>query len=264
MSAPHGSFVWYELMTTDPVAASAFYQGLLGWSAREAGVDGKSYTVMSAGEAGVGGVMAMPPEAAAAGARSAWRGYIAVDDVDASAARVVAAGGWQYLAPTDLPGIGRFAVVADPQRAAFTLFKPIPSAAGGAAAPAMMGGPGQVGWRELHAMDGASAFEFYADQFGWTKDTAVDMGGMGVYQLFAIDGAPSGGMMAKMAATPAPFWLYYFNVADINDSAASVARLGGSVVNGPVEVPGGAWVAQCLDPQGVMFALVQPPTECEA
>ena len=123
-------------------------------------------------------------------------------------------------------------------------------------ASAAPGAPGHVGWRELHAGDGPAAFDFYARLFGWTKDEAMDMGPMGVYQLFAAGGQAIGGMMTKTAETPAPYWLYYFNVEAVDAAIARVKAAGGQLLNGPMQVPGGSWIAQCMDPQGAMFAVV--------
>jgi uncharacterized protein len=122
--------------------------------------------------------------------------------------------------------------------------------------PPPPGTPGHIGWRELHAGNGDGAFAFYSKLFGWTKADAMDMGACGVYQIFAIDGAPSGGMMTKMPDTPAPFWLYYFNVDAIDAAAGRAKDAGGKVLMGPHQVPGGGWIVQCFDPQRAMFALV--------
>ena len=123
MATPQGSFVWYELMTSDPAAATAFYTKVVGWTAADSGMPGMQYTLVSAGADQVGGIMATPEEARAMGAPPAWTGYIAVADVDAAAAAITAAGGTQHHAPDDIPGIGRFAVMADPQGAAFIVFR---------------------------------------------------------------------------------------------------------------------------------------------
>lgn len=250
-----GHFVWYELMTTDTAAAAAFYGEVLGWGARDAGMEGQPYTLLSAGEAQIGGMMAMPEAYAAGGGRPGWIGYIAVPDVDAGAAQVQQAGGAVHRAAEDIPGVGRFAVVADPQGAAFVLFK-----GNGQMPPAPPPGtPGHAGWHELHATDWPAEFAFYAGLFGWTKGEAIDIGPMGTYQLFAIDAVPSGGMMTDPDAGQRPFWMYYFNVRDIRAAAATVTAKGGQVLHGPHEVPGGAWIVNCADPQGAMFALVAPP-----
>ncbi|MFC3227503.1 VOC family protein [Marinibaculum pumilum] len=257
MASQQGRFVWYELMTTDTAAAERFYREVVGWSAADAGMPDMAYTILSAGEAPVGGLMALPAEVAAAGGQPGWIGYIAVDDAEAMAERAKAAGGAVHRAPEDTPGIGRFAVIGDPHGAVFALFQATDGGEGPPAAP--MGTPGHVGWRELMAGDLDSAFTFYAGLFGWTKAEAHDMGPMGVYQLFATGGETAGGMMTKPAEVPAPYWGYYFNVPEIEAAAARVKAAGGQLINGPMEVPGGSWVMQGLDPQGALFALVAPP-----
>jgi predicted enzyme related to lactoylglutathione lyase len=253
MSDFHGRFVWCELMTTDIPGATSFYRAVMGWAARDSGLPDHDYTILSAGETAVAGLMGMPRFAVAAGAQPGWIAYIAVDDVDAAAARVTAAGGAVHRAPEDIPTVGRFAVVADPQGAPFVLFRPL-----GAGQQQPPGKPGHVGWHELRATDREAAFAFYADQFGWTKADAVDMGPMGTYQIFAIGGARSGGMMTRPAAIPRPGWVAYFNVADIATAAARVKEAGGAVVQGPMPVPDGCWILHGRDPQGAMFALVGP------
>jgi predicted enzyme related to lactoylglutathione lyase len=255
MSKVRGKFVWYDLMTSDVKAAESFYRSVIGWDAKDSGMTDRSYTKLSIGPANVGGLMPIPEAARAQGARPAWTGYIRVDDVDAYAARVKAAAGSVHRAPEDIPGVGRFAVAADPHGATFALFKVNSDEE---PAPVAPGTPGHIGWHELHAGDGASAFAFYADLFGWTKAEAMDMGPMGVYQIFATGGSPCGGMMTKMPQTPAPFWLYYFNVDAVEAAMARVKDAGGQVIHGPEQVPGPMWIAHCLDPQGAIFAMVGP------
>lgn len=253
MSAP---FVWYELMTSDTQAAQRFYSSVVGWHAQDSGMPGMQYTMFQVGEQAVGGMMALPPDAASAGGRPAWIGYVGVDDVDACVRRVQAAGGTQCHAPQDIPGVGRFAVVADPGGAVFCVFH---SSEGQSRTPLPMGTPGTVGWHELHAADGPKAWAFYRSQFGWVQDEAMDMGAHGVYQLFkAGSDEPNGGMMTRMPEMPVPAWVYYFNVDAIDAAVARIGQGGGQVINGPMEVPGGQWIVQALDPQGAMFALVAP------
>ncbi|MBI5838405.1 MAG: VOC family protein [Candidatus Eisenbacteria bacterium] len=249
------SFFWYELMTTDRNAAYAFYRKIVGWEGKDFGGGGTPYTVLSVGASGIGGMMDLSPEMCGAGLRPCWMGYISVDDVDACVARIVAAGGKIHRAPADIPGVGRFAVVADPHGAGFMLLKG--SSPEGYTPPAP-GARGTIGWHELHAGDGIPAFEFYSSLFGWTKAEDMDMGPLGVYRLFAAGDAPIGGIMTKMKESPMPFWLFYFNVDAIDAATALVKENGGQVMNGPMEVPTGQWIVQCLDPQGAMFALVAP------
>ena len=247
-------FVWYELMTTDPVAATAFYTKVVGWTAESAPQPGMYYTLLKSGGANAAGLMAMPKEACDAGARPGWMGYVGVDDVAAMLARVTAAGGSVHRPVTPIPGIGQFAIVADPHGAVFCLFQP---GGPGPAAPAP-NTPGTIGWHELMAGDGDKAFAFYAGLFGWTRDEAIDMGPMGRYQLFAVDGRVIGGMMTKPAQVPMAFWGYYFRVDGIGPALERLKAGGANVVNGPMEVPGGDWIVQAMDPQGAMFALVGP------
>src|SRR3546814_15651934 len=97
--------------------------------------------------------------------------------------------------------------------------------------------------------------------FGWAKGEAMDMGEMGSYQLFSQDGSTSfdgmsGGMMALPKEMPAPLWLFYFVVPDIDAATEKVKAGGGTVLNGPMEVTGGTWIIQATDPQRAMLALV--------
>ncbi|HEY1723551.1 MAG TPA: VOC family protein [Magnetospirillaceae bacterium] len=244
-----GKFVWYELMTTDIPAAEKFYSQVVGWIAKDAQMPGMKYTIVHAGEIPVGGIMSVPMP----NMPSSWIGYIAVDDVDAEAAAVKKDGGVIHKEPTDIPNVGRFAVVGDPTGAGFCLFKGNMDAPPSLAPNAL----GAVGWHELHAGDGAKAWEFYAKHFGWIKDSAMDMGAMGVYQLFKTGGDQAmGGMMTKAPQMPVSGWLYYFNVDSAAAAAERVTKAGGKIANGPMEVPGGQWIVQCFDPQGAMFAVV--------
>ena len=253
MSTPLGKFCWYELMTTDTAAAGKFYSHAVGWNLFEPGGPHAGYTQLQVGSQGIGGMMKLPDEACAAGARPGWTGYIWVPEVEAAMAKVVAAGGKVHKEPADIPEIGRFAVVADPQGAVFILFRHFGDQE---APPVPMNALGHVGWHELFAVDNKAALEFYASQFGWQGTDALDMGPMGTYQLFSIPGGQYGGMMNKPDAFPQPFFLYYFNVDDINAAVERVKSAGGQVLMGPHEVPGGSMIIQGLDPQGAMFALV--------
>ncbi len=256
MSGYHGKFVWYELMTTDAKAAEAFYGSVVGWEARDSGMPRMAYMLLHAGEAMVS-LMAMPEEARQAGARPAWTSYVAVDDVDAEAERFKTKAAPSITDPRTFRASAASPWSATRRSAVIALFEDGRSGARRRrrSPPARLG---HVGWHELMAGDGASAFEFYARHFGWTKSRAMDMGDMGVYRLFARDGEDIGGMMTKPPQVPAPFWRYYFNVDSIEPAAQRVREGGGQILNGPMEVPGGQWIVRCMDPQGVMFSLVAP------
>ena len=117
--------------------------------------------------------------------------------------------------------------------------------------------PGHVGWNELHTTETGTALDFYCSQFGWAHARDFDMGAMGSYRIFSIDGADAGGIMHGPLVPPA-FWLPYFNVDDIDAAHKRLLAAGGSVMLGPTEVPGGGFIVQGTDPQGVMFALTGP------
>jgi predicted enzyme related to lactoylglutathione lyase len=254
MSNYHGQFIWYELMTTDVAQAQAFYGQVVGWTAKDAGTPGMPYTLLSSGETQVAGVMALPKEACDAGARPFWIGYVAVEDVDAYAEKAVAAGGALHKPAEDIPGVGRFAGVADPHGASFVIFK---GAEGMAPPPNMPEAPGYVGWRELMAGDLEADFAFYSGLFGWTKGETMPSP-EGPYQIFEIGGVGAGGMMTKPAAAPMAVWSYYFTVESIVAAVDRVTKNGGQIINGPMEVPQAMWIVQGLDPQGAMFSLLGP------
>jgi predicted enzyme related to lactoylglutathione lyase len=180
-------------------------------------------------------------------------GYVGVEDVDAAAAKVTATGGTVHVPPTDIPNVGRFSVVADPHGAAFSLFSATTHEQDDTAQPDE---PGRVGWHELQAGDLTADFAFYAGLFGWEKMDAMDMGEMGVYQMFGIGGTMMGGMMTKPPMIPVAHWGYYFNVASIDAAVERVKAAGGQIVHGPQEVPGGSFIVMGVDPQGASFALV--------
>lgn len=256
MANPQGRFVWHELMTTDTKAAKAFYGKVVGWGAQDMPTPGMTYTLLTAGQASVAGLMDIPENAKKMNAPPSWTGYVGVEDVDGTVDRIKKLGGTVYVTPTDIPNIGRFAVVTDPQKAAFALFKQ--QSAPPQDQQAQPNAPGQVGWNELCADDWQKAFAFYSGLFGWKKGEAHDMGPMGTYQIFLAGDQPIGGMFNKPPMVPAPFWLYYVNVKSIDAATESVKGNGGQIINGPMEVPGGSWIVQCKDPQGAMFALVGP------
>ncbi len=252
MANSHGRFVWYELVTTDMEAAKAFYTEVVGWGTQDASTPGAAYTLFTAGGASVSGLMSLPEDARKSGLRPSWLGYVGVDDVDAAADRIKQLGGAVHVPPKDVPNVSRFSVAVDPQMATIALFKWLNSEP---EQPADLDGPGRVGWHELLADDWEKAWAFYGELFGWQKADA-DIGVAGTYQLFSAGGQTIGGMFTKPAMVPVPFWLYYFNVGDIDLAMKRVKAGGGQILNGPIEVPGNRWIVQCTDPQGAIFALV--------
>jgi uncharacterized protein len=253
MSNSRGRFVWYELMTTDMQAAKAFYSAVVGWGTQDMSISGAAYTLFTAGAAPVSGLMGLPKDAGKLGVRPSWLGYIGVDDVDATAERIKQLGGTLRVPPNDIPNVSRFSVAVDPQMAAIALFRWLNP--GLEQRNADFDAPGRVGWHELLAVDREKAFAFYSELFGWEKAQA-DVGPMGPYQLFSAGGQTIGGMLTKPATVPSAFWLYYFNVDDIDAAMKRAKAGGGQILERPIEVPGNRWVVQCTDPQGAIFALV--------
>ena len=244
-------FAWYELITTDVEAAKAFYTRVMGWGVLNASLPGGAYTLFTAGDVFVSGLMHLPEDASEASGTPSWLGYVGVDDVDAAAARVENLGGVVHVPPTDIPDISRFTIFTDPQAARLAAIKRFNH---GPAQPVDLDAPGRVGWHELLAADWQKALAFYGGLFGWQQADA-DVGEKGTYQLFAASGRTIGGMLTKPATIPVPFWLYYFNVGDVDAAAQRVEAGGGEILAGPFEVPGGSWIVQCTDPQGAIFAL---------
>ncbi len=257
MTDTQPKFFWYELMTPDQDAAIDFYTKVVGWNADQivSTPDGQRYTILAAGDRGIGGVLQIGDQMRSQGATPGWLGYVHVDDTDAAAARIEAAGGTILMPPTDIPNTGRFAMVADPGGVRFYVMTPLPRADEPPAAdPATLG---LVSWRELCAGDGEkAAFAFYSGQFGWETLHEMDMGPMGTYRIFGVGEEQMGGMMDKPEQMPAPAWNYYINVDSVDSALERVQANGGQVTMGPIEVPGGSWIIQGIDPQGAAFALV--------
>ncbi len=202
----------------------------------------------------LGGVMALSDEAKQAGAPPHWLAYIDTSDVDGTVAKAEESQGKVLVPAQDIPKVGRFAVLADPQGASFAVYTPASDTAGNPGPAAI----GEYSWHELNTSDHENAWGFYETLFGWKKGDAMDMGEIGTYQMFTTGGGdiPLGGMFNKPKETPGPpFWLYYVRVDDVHKSVEKVKELGGQVLNGPMEVPGGDHIAQCMDPQGAAFAL---------
>ena len=254
MSSPN-RFLWYELMTTDKAAAGDFYAHVVGWTTQPAEGGSGNYTLFLANGNGMGGMLELPEAACDQGARPGWIGYVGVDDVDDYAQRVTQAGGAVLRAPEDIPGILRSAVVADPFGVSFVIFR----GEGGEMPEVPLKTLGHAHWHELYGGEVEPTFDFYSGLFGWTKDRAMDMGPMGVYQIIAMGrGEAEGAMMKAPEGGPPPRWNFYFRVDDIKSAIARIEEKGGQVMMGPHEVPSSDWIVQALDPQGVPFALVAP------
>ncbi|RXT34523.1 glyoxalase [Bradyrhizobium betae] len=245
-----GHFAWYELLTTDVAAAGAFYRKVVGWGVKAESTPELPYRVLRSGGTRVGGLLDIPEEGRRSGATPRWMGYVAVDDLDATTTQIRRLGGTILVPPTDT-NIGRIAVVADPQEATFGLIK---EPTYGRRKPGRVDEPGRVGWHELLAADRTLIFDFYRELFGWQKADAQSEPAAW-YQLFSAGGQTVGGMLTKLPSVAQPSWLHYFNVDDISAATKHVNAGGGRILQGPIELPDGCWIARCVDPQGALFAL---------
>ena len=250
-----GRFIWHELLTTDTAAAAAFYPKVVPWRTQPSSMPG--YTIWMAGQSQVGGLMALPADAA--GTPPHWLIYIGTPNVDATAEHAQRLGARVVKPAADIPNVGRFAVLADPQGATFALYTPGPT---GGAIPAP--GAGVFSWHELATTDVAGALRFYGELFGWAKGPGHDMGAMGIYQVIERFGAQVGGMCNVQGPATPPSWLSYVQVADSSRAVAAARSAGGRLLHGPVEVPGGSWIALFMDPQGGAFAVHEMPRAAAA
>jgi predicted enzyme related to lactoylglutathione lyase len=246
-----GRHVWSELMTTDTKAAETFYNKVVGWTSEPFGNSPTPYFQFKrSGGAGVAGLMQtpdgmnMPPF---------WSMYIGVPNFEDAVAKVKQLGGTELSDVIDVPTVGRMQMLKDPQGAAFYIIQPEPRDNPPDRDPEV----GEASWLELMTTDQPAATKFYQELFGWQPTEAMDMGDMGKYQMFNRGSRMIGGMMNKskeMAEVP-PFWAIYFLVPDINAAVERVKANGGQILNGPMEVPGGDWIVNAMDPQGAAFSL---------
>jgi uncharacterized protein len=247
-----GRFVWYDLLTTDPDTAVPFYSHVIGWKAQawEGG-----YTMFLSEQGPHAGAAKLPDAAKKMGAPPHWTSNVAVADVDATAAQARRLGGRVLVEPADFPKVGRLAVIADPQGAPINVFKPNQSMP-----PRDPGKPGEFVWSELLTVDHEAAFRFHSALFGWQKIRDFDMGAMGKYLIYGTGDKELGGMFTKSKDMPMPpMWFYYVEVADLDAAAERAKSKGARVLNGPMDVPGGARILQLSDPQGAVFALHEAP-----
>lgn len=253
-----GRVVWYELLTTDPKAAIAFYTEIVGWKTQA--WDTGDYTMWVGSQGPLGGVSVLPEMAKQLGAPPYWQANIQVASVDETVAKVKELGGRVYLVE-DVPTVGRLAVIADPQGAVIAVFTPATDMQAHD-----LTRPGEFSWHELYTTDHEAAFAFYSQIAGWERLGEVDMGPVGTYLLWGRGGKQLGGMMTtpRHLKTPdgrdvPPSWMFYVTTEDLDAALARATAAGARVLNGPMEVPGGQRIVQLMDPQGAAFSLTTPP-----
>jgi uncharacterized protein len=252
-TADKGRFVWYEHLTKDPKAAIDFYTDVIGWKTQPFTEAGGEYIMWVGSQGPLGGVMKIPDEAAKMGTPPNWMAHVMVENVDATAALAKKLRGKVYKEPADIPTVGRFAVIADPQGAVLSIFAP----QGGTMEPHDPTKAGEFCWNELMTSDNNAAFDFYQQLFGWKVVQDMDMGPMGTYRVFGLGDKQFGGMMNIPKGAPMPpMWMYYTEVANLEAAVERAKKRGAKLMNGPMDVPGGR-IAQLMDPQGAAFALHQ-------
>ncbi len=256
MANKHGEFIWYELLTPDSDASKAFYDSVVGWSIGAKPEGDMDYRMIQAPDGAVGGVMQLNADMIAGGAKPTWLGYFGVDDVDAAVASITAAGGQVHLPAFDIAGVGRIAMVTDPQGVPFYVMR---GASDGTSTAYSRHGLGHVSWNELLTPDDAAALAFYDKQLNIKKVGAMPMGAMGDYSFISnSEGGEAIGAVMKAPPGAPSAWSFYFRVSDIEAAKHTIEQSGGKVAHGPMEVPGGEMVLQASDPHGARFGLVAP------
>jgi len=255
---PAGDFIWYELMTPDAEGSKTFYDAVVGWNIGEGVAEYNGYRMIGTADDGfTGGVLPITDEMQQHGARPTWLGYLNARDVDAKLAEIESAGGKTLMDATDIPNVGRIAMVADPQGAPFYVMKPIPPEGKENQASTVFSptDQGRCAWNELSTSDPVAARQFYGQQFGWTSDNFMPMGEHGEYRFIDNEGLTLGAIAGAMEGQH-PHWRFYFRVPSVGSAKQTVEAKGGKVIMGPMEVPGGDRIVIGIDPQGAEFALV--------
>jgi uncharacterized protein len=239
-----GKFVWHENISGDPGKAAEFYNELFGWETETWKPGEMDYPMIKAGDTMHGGF-----GPAQGGAPSHWIGHVLVEDVDETARKAEAAGGKILAGPMDIPEIGRFAVIADPQGAVVSAY----SSAGDPPNP-----EGTFVWDELMTTDVDAAKSFYGEVFGWTTRD-MDMGEMGTYSMFQRGGeTDTGGLMARPPNVEAPpHWLTYIGSEDVDKTAAKAKKLGATLIVEGMDIPNVGRFAVIQDPVGAVFGVFQ-------
>lgn len=239
-------------MTTDIESAIDFFVGLFGWSIQVIdSAQGKgSYRAFHAGERAMGGFVALDPDQDVA---SHWLSYVSVDDLDRVVTASDGAGGFQAVPPTEIPQVGRVAVLRDPSGGAIAPLEPETEPDG----PPRNTEEGQVCWNELHTPDGDTCAAYYAAILGW-KPTDRMMGSFGPYTVFSDGTEDVAGMAgSEVASLPFPVWIPYVRVKDVAQTVNRVQQLGGTIWLLPVDIPDVGGVAIVADPSGAPTGLFQ-------
>jgi hypothetical protein len=254
MAHPNGLFAWTDVSVPDTDAGKAFYSAVMGWNATQVPpLDSPMpYWSFTTGHRMAAGMGRSTPEQQAQGLRPAWWSYVAVDDVQATAAKATELGGQVMVPPMAITNAGWMAVIVDPTGAALGLWEAnqVEGADG-------FNEPGLMTWNELATRDVDAATAFYSELFGWKAETQ-DTEGF-IYTTFMLNDKPNGGAYDVSGMVPDEHpaaWMVYFAVADSDATVATAAELGATVVREPTESPFGR-MAILRDPQGPVFAVIK-------
>ena len=257
-----GAPIWYELMTPEPGAVAPFYRAVLGWEIPAEGHDmpnGSQYReILRADGGNASGVLTLTPSMAGGGASPGWLTYWHVDDVDAAVAKAENLGASVHMPPVTMDGVGRMAMLADPQGAPFYLMNPTPPPDKPDAQSDVFqpNTPGHAWWNELQTTDEPGSSGFYTELFGWDAGNAMPMGDKGDYRFVEAGGKAIGAINPWMPDWMPVSWLPYFGVADI-DAARSAAEAEGATIRQEIhQVPGGDFIFTCTDPAGAPLGVV--------
>ena len=248
-SYENGTFNWVELGTDDPAAAGRFYTELLGWEGEKLEGGHGDYTLFRLGGKKVAAVLQRGEKQPV----NAWNSYIAVDDVDATAARAAELGATVAAGPFDIPQVARIAFVLDPTGAAVGLWE-----ARGQLGAELVNDPGAFCMNQLSSPDPEAAQAFFGSLFGWRVES-MGTAEQPYWGLFRDESVES--MNASMVPLPdeaedPPHWTVYFTVEDIEAATARARELGGAVEMEPVEIDDGR-IAALKDPSGARFAMFE-------
>ncbi len=241
-----GRFVWHELVTPSNAGAHEFYSKAVGWTQQSWEHD-PAYLMFVAPKGAIGASVETRDQV------PQWVPYIGTPDVDATVAEAQRLGAKVKTPPTELPQAGKHAVLTDPHGADFGVHgspSELP-----AEQPADYG---EFSWHELATTtDPVAAFRFYAELFGWDDMQQMDMGPMGTYLIFGRNGMQLGGMFNKgdMGKPGSGYWVGYVRVRDLDGAVAKAKGAHGTLLTGPMDVPGGDRIAQLMDPHGAFFAV---------
>lgn len=242
---PEGTFCWVDLGTPSLVGVRAFYRDLLGWSIEEVeSPDPGPYLIARVDGKDVAGL-----HVHAEGTAHGWDSYIAVDDLDATLARVGELGGDVGEEAHDIPGSGRTTAVTDAGGARVCLWQ-----AAGFHGAGLVNETGAWTWNDLATRDPAAAEAFYTQLFGWSFRQVAPV----YWSISKGEDLLIGGMRTMDEAPPGtpPNWMPYFVMADLDEGAGRVTELGGAVIVPPREVPAGRFLV-AADPAGATCGLLE-------